>query len=76
MGVKAEPKLRPWTDDIDPSTIPDEVIMSERGRRNASKRTSYTGGKYWVKHNPNVPGCRCRKCYAKREKKAGVRAIR
>jgi hypothetical protein len=29
-----------------------------------------------VLHNPNVPGCRCRKCYAKREKKAGVKAIR
>jgi len=60
--------LKPWTDNIDPSTIPDEVLKSERGRRNGLKRESYTGGVYWKKHNPTTPRCRCIKCMKKREK--------
>lgn len=45
---------RPWSDDIDPRTIPDEVLRSERGRRNAEKRVSRRGGR------PKVMGrCAC-----------------
>lgn len=62
--------LRPWTADIDPATIPDEVLLRERARRNASKRRSYTGGVVWAKHNPNAPGCRCQKCIDRRAKEA------
>ena len=36
--------MRPWTDNIDPATIPDEVLLSERARRNAARRSTFTGG--------------------------------
>ncbi len=61
--------MKPWHDDIDPASIPDEVIASENGRRNARKRSSYTGGLYWAHHNPDTPRCRCRRCMATRERK-------
>ncbi len=60
--------MKPWRDDIDPSTIPDDVIASEHGRRNALKRHSYTGGVEWKKHNPTTSRCRCGKCIARRAK--------
>lgn len=63
-------KLRPWTDRIDPATIPDQVIVSEHARRNARKRHSYTGGIVWAKHNPNVKNCRCANCIARRAREA------
>ena len=66
METTMETQLRQWTDDIDPASIPDEVIMSERGKRNARKRETYTGGIYWVNHNPDVNNCRCHKCMTKR----------
>ena len=58
--------MKSWNDDIDPATIPDDILKSERGRRNALKRESYTGGVFWKKHNPNTTRCRCRKCMKKR----------
>jgi hypothetical protein len=61
-------KLQPWTDSIDPATIPDKVIVSENARRNARKRHSYTGGDVWAKHNAKVTNCRCRRCNARRAK--------
>ena len=61
-------KLRPWTEKIDPSTIPDTVIVSENARRNTRKRKSYTGGVEWIKHNPTVSYCRCKRCNASRAK--------
>jgi len=63
MGEK---KLKQWTDDIDPHSIPDHVVASENGRRNALKRTNYTGGVYWKKHKPDYPRCRCVRCMKKR----------
>jgi hypothetical protein len=58
-----------WTDvKIDPATIPDVVIASEHGKRNARKRKSYTGGLLWAKHNPDVSYCRCKRCTARRAK--------
>jgi hypothetical protein len=55
-----------WNDRIDPATIPDSVIASEHGRRNARKRKSYTGGLVWAAHNPNVNNCRCGRCNSRR----------
>jgi hypothetical protein len=54
--------MQPWTDDIDPATIPDEILKTERARRNALKRQSYTGGVYWKQHNRETPRCRCVDC--------------
>jgi hypothetical protein len=58
--------LRQWSPDIDPATIPDDVIVSENARRNARKRKSYTGGLVWARHNGNRAGCRCQRCIDKR----------
>jgi len=58
--------MKRWTDDIDPSTIPEEILKSERARRNAAKRTSYSGGVYWKRHNPDTPRCRCHACMRRR----------
>ena len=58
--------LKPWADDIDPASIPYEVLASELARRNARKRQSYTGGVVWAKHNKTHPGCRCQRCIDKR----------
>jgi hypothetical protein len=58
--------MKSWNSDIDPATIPDEILKSERARRNAAKRTTYTGGIYWKRHNPRTSRCRCRACMRKR----------
>jgi len=58
--------MRPWTDTIDPASIPYEVLASELARRNAARRKTYTGGVYWAKHNPETPRCRCKRCMDKR----------
>jgi hypothetical protein len=63
-----EKRLRPWTPDIDPATIPDEVLRSIWAARSARMRKSYSGGTVWSRHNPDVPGCRCARCIARREK--------
>ena len=36
--------MKPWSDSIDPSTIPDEVLLAERARRNSARRSTFTGG--------------------------------
>jgi hypothetical protein len=61
-----ETNLLPWHDGIDPATIPDEILKTERGRRNALKRHSYKGGVYWKQHNPAVAYCRCKACMRRR----------
>ena len=43
VGAPARrPKVRvkSWSPDIDPATIPDQILLSERARRNARKRQS------------------------------------
>jgi len=61
--------MKTWSDNIDPATIPDQVLKSERARRNNALRTGkYTGGKYWKEHNPDTPRCRCHECMDQREK--------
>ena len=42
-----------WFDTIDPSTIPDDVLKSERARRNVAKRKTFGGGR------PRKPRCAC-----------------
>jgi hypothetical protein len=37
--------LYPWDDRIDPATIPDEVLRSQRGIRNNALRKHYGGGR-------------------------------
>lgn len=39
------PDLSPWSDRIDPATIPDPVLYAEVGRRIAAKRSVSTGGR-------------------------------
>lgn len=48
--------MRPWHPDIDPATIPDHVILSERGRRNRAARRTPSGGNKPKKLSP------CRWC--------------
>lgn len=36
--------MKPWTPDIDLSTVPDEVILSEAGRRQNARRKARGGG--------------------------------
>jgi hypothetical protein len=36
---------RAWDDTIDPSTIPDEVLLAERGRRNSARVVNRSGGR-------------------------------
>jgi hypothetical protein len=36
--------MRPWSDSIDPSTIPDAVLLSERARRNSGRRQTHGAG--------------------------------
>jgi hypothetical protein len=59
--------VKSWNDNIDPSTIPDEVLKRERAKRNAAKRTTYSGGVIWAEHNPVTPRCRCQQCMDRRE---------
>ena len=66
-GIQIHDAKIEWTPEI-LAQIPDDLLFSERQRRRARQRTTYTGGVYWVKHNPDVPQCRCRKCMARREK--------
>ena len=59
--------MRTYSDTFDMSSVPDDVLRSEWARRNARKRSSYTGGVVWAKHNPDFNGCRCQRCIDKRE---------
>jgi hypothetical protein len=66
--------MRTWSADFDISSVPDDVLFSEAGRRNALKRKSYTGGVVWARHNPAVAGCRCAKCIRRRARAAAEAA--
>jgi len=62
--------MKAWTPNIDPATIPDDVIVRERARRNSALRTTRTGGR-----NGGRPVCTCGKCpaCAKRRRAEGPR---
>src|SRR5215467_7055542 len=64
-----EATLRTWTNDIDPTTIPDDVLKSERARRNNLLRRTHSGGSVWGTHNPDTKRCRCERCNQKRERR-------
>lgn len=58
--------MKQWTSDIDPHSIPGNVLKSEMARRNATKRSSYSGGVFWKEHNAATTRCRCENCMATR----------
>lgn len=51
--------MRTWTSTIDPTTIPDDVLKSERARRNSLRRVNPSGGR-----NGGRPVCTCGECGA------------
>jgi hypothetical protein len=51
-----------WSANWDLSTIPEELVLSEAGRRNNAKRTTRAGGVIWGMHRPDYPRYRCAKC--------------
>ena len=54
-GKERPVKFRPWEDNIDPRTIPHEVLLSELGRRNSAKRKTFASGP----GRPSKGGPRC-----------------
>ena len=48
-------KFRAWTDNIDPRTIPHQVLLSKLGRRNSAKRKTFASGP----GRPSKGGPRC-----------------
>ena len=51
--------MKAWTPNIDPATIPDDVILRERARRNSALRVNPSGGR-----NGGRPQCACGGCKA------------
>jgi hypothetical protein len=45
MWTEAHVLMATWKDTIDPSTIPDEVLHSEVGKRRAAKRKTFGFGR-------------------------------
>jgi hypothetical protein len=37
--------MKRWNENIDPSTIPEEILKTERAKRNAGKRQTFGGGR-------------------------------
>jgi hypothetical protein len=52
---------------IDPQEIPDEIIISERGRRNSRLRRTRGGGPKPKAPHPYSSKCRCGACKRVRE---------
>lgn len=50
-------KLRSWSDSIDPSTIPDDVLHGEAARRRSAKRQTYGAGTGRPKTLRPCPNC-------------------
>lgn len=50
-------KLRPWSDSIDLSTVPDDVFTSEWARRQSAKRQTYGAGTGRPKTLRPCPNC-------------------
>jgi hypothetical protein len=48
---------RKWSDDIDPATIPDEVLTSEWARRRAARRKTFGAGTGRPRKLTACPGC-------------------
>ena len=73
QGARVDWATMEWTPEI-LAHIPDEVMLSERQRRRARLRTTYTGGLYWEKHNPETSRCRCKDCMQRRKLEAKAAA--
>ena len=58
-----------WIDTIDPATIPDEVLRSERARRNAARRINPSGGKNGGRPVTCICGT-CSKCKGRAKRHA------
>jgi hypothetical protein len=50
-------RKRKWTEDIDPASIPDEVLTSEWARRRAAKRKTFGAGTGRPPKLRICPGC-------------------
>jgi hypothetical protein len=55
--LKTMRKLKRWTADIDPATIPDSVLFAEVGRRRSAKRTTFGAGTGRPQKVSSCPGC-------------------
>lgn len=49
--------MRQWSNSIDPASIPDAVLTSERARRNAAKRRTFGAGSGRPKVMRSCPNC-------------------
>jgi hypothetical protein len=74
MKVKKKTIIKRWTPGFDMSTVPEDVFNSEKARRNAGKRKSYSGGVAWNTHRPDYSRCRCAMCMATRELRRAEKA--
>jgi hypothetical protein len=55
--------MKRWTDNIDPASIPDQVLFAEWGRRVGKQ-----GGRPRKEPHPYSPDCRCVACQERRRK--------
>ena len=65
-----------WHGGIDPKTIPDAVIRSERARRNSGWRKAPSGGRVWGHHVAGCSRCRCVSCDVARQQKKASKALK
>ena len=66
-----------WNDaGVDPKTIPDAVIRSERARRNSGWRKAPSGGRVWGHHIEGYSRCRCAACIMERKEKKASKALK
>lgn len=56
-----------WSPTWDLSTIPDDLILSEAGKRYNARRVRRSGGSAWSVHLHGYSRCRCPKCTERRE---------
>lgn len=58
--------MRPWSNSIDPATIPEDILRSEWARRNSGKRKTFGAGP----GRPRIaPRCACGTMTLSRAKK-------
>jgi hypothetical protein len=50
--------MKTWLPTIDPATIPDDVLRSERAKRNSAMRQTRSGGR----NGGRPPSCDCGAC--------------
>ena len=64
-------KLKHWTPDIDPATIPGQVLLSEWGRRRSARRKVHSGERgRWI-----ADRCPCGKMTRARAEKRNHKCI-